>query len=135
MIMNEKSVGIIGTGSYVPEKIVTNKELEKVVETSDEWIVERTGIKERRVAEPTIATSDLATKAAEIALADAGVSADEIDLIIVATVTPDMSFPSVACIVQDNIKAKNAAAFDLSAACSGFTYGLVVGSLFIKNGI
>lgn len=135
MIANEKSVGIIGTGSYVPDKVVTNADLEKIVETEDEWIVERTGIKERRVAESDIATSDLATRAAEIAMADAGVTADEIDLIIVATITPDMSFPSVACIVQDNLKAKNAAAFDLSAACSGFTYGLVVGSLFIKNGV
>lgn len=135
MIMKDKSVGIIGTGSYLPEKILTNAELEKTVETSDVWIVERTGIKARRIAEASIATSDLATRAAEIALADAGISAEEIDLIIVATVTPDMFLPATACIVQDNLKANKAAAFDLSAACSGFSYGLAVGSMFIRNGI
>ncbi len=131
---NEKSVGIVGIGCYVPEKVVTNKDLEQLVETSDEWIVERTGIKERRIASPEVATSDLATRAAEIALNDAGVSAAEIDLIIVATATPDMFFPSVACLVQDNLKAVNAAAFDLAAGCSGFVYGLVVGTQFIKAG-
>lgn len=130
-----KSVGIIGIGSYVPEKIVTNKDLEKIVETSDEWIVSRTGIKQRHVVEPGVATSDLATYAAEKALLDAGVTADEIDLIIVATATPDMLFPSTACLVQDKIKASKAAAFDLSAGCSGFAYGLVTGSQFIKAGL
>ncbi|MEG6584087.1 beta-ketoacyl-ACP synthase III [Dendrosporobacter sp. 1207_IL3150] len=135
MTVNNKAVGIIGVGSYLPEKIVTNADLEKVVETSDEWIFERTGIKERRVADGDTATSDIAAKAAEMALADAGITAEEIDLIIVATVTPDMSFPSVACLVQDRLKAKNAAAFDLSAACSGFTYGMVVASSFIKSGV
>ena len=132
---NNKSVGIIGIGTYVPEKILTNKDLEKIVDTSDEWIVDRTGIKERRIAEPTIATSDLAARAAQNALLDAGVSADEIDLIIVATATPDMLFPSTACLVQDKIKASKAAAFDLSAGCSGFVYGLVTGSQFIKTGL
>ncbi len=130
-----KSVGIIGIGSYVPEKIVTNKDLEKIVETSDEWIVSRTGIKQRHVVEAGVATSDLATYAAEKALLDAGVTADEIDLIIVATATPDMLFPSTACLVQDKIKANKAAAFDLSAGCSGFAYGLVTGSQFIKTGL
>lgn len=130
-----KSVGIIGIGSYVPEKIVTNKDLEKIVETSDEWIVSRTGIKQRHVVEAGVATSDLATYAAEKALLDAGVTADEIDLIIVATATPDMLFPSTACLVQDKIKASKAAAFDLSAGCSGFAYGLVTGSQFIKTGL
>lgn len=130
-----KSVGIIGIGSYVPEKILTNKDLEKIVETSDEWIVDRTGIKERRIAEANIATSDLAASAAEKALIDAGVTADEIDLIIVATATPDMLFPSTACLVQDKIKASKAAAFDLSAGCSGFAYALVVGSQFIQTGL
>jgi 3-oxoacyl-[acyl-carrier-protein] synthase-3 len=130
-----KGVGIIGIGSYVPEKIVTNKDLEKIVETSDEWIVSRTGIKQRHVVEPGVATSDLATYAAEKALLDAGVTADEIDLIIVATATPDMLFPSTACLVQDKIKASKAAAFDLSAGCSGFAYGLVTGSQFIKAGL
>lgn len=130
-----KGVGIIGVGSYAPEKVITNKDLEKIVETSDEWIVSRTGIKQRHVVEPGIATSDLAAQAAERALADAGVTADEIDLIIVATATPDMLFPSTACLVQDKIKASNAAAFDLSAGCSGFAYGLVTGSQFIRTGL
>lgn len=133
--MNEISVGILGLGSYLPEKVVTNHDLEKMVDTSDKWIRERTGIHERRFAAENEATSDLATKAAEKALADAGVSAEEIDLIIVATVTPDMFFPSVACLVQANLKATNAAAFDLTAVCSGFAYGLVVGSQFIKTGM
>ena len=132
---NKKPVGIIGIGSYVPEKVLTNKDLEKIVETSDEWIVERTGIRERRIAEPHIATSDLAALAAEKALISAGITADEIDLIIVATVTPDMLFPSTACLVQEKIKATKAAAFDLSAGCSGFVYGIVTGSQFIQTGL
>lgn len=130
-----KSVGIIGIGTYVPEKVVTNADLEKIVETSDEWIVDRTGIRERRIVDSDTATSDLAACAAEKALADAGVTADEIDLIIVATATPDMFFPSTACLVQDKIKASKAAAFDLSAGCSGFVYGLVTGSQFIQTGL
>lgn len=133
--MNNKSVGIIGMGSYVPERIMTNHDLEKIVDTSDQWIVERTGIKERRIAEEGVTTCDLAVKAAEQALQDAGVSAEEIDLIIVATVTPDMVFPSAACLVQHRIGAVNAAAFDLSAGCSGFVYGLTVGSQFISSGL
>ena len=132
--MNEISVGILGIGSYVPEKIITNFDLEKTIDTSDQWIAERTGIRERHVVSEGQATSDLATKAAERALLDAGVSAGEIDLIIVGTVTPDMQFPSVACLVQDNIKANNAAAFDLTAVCSGFVYGIATGSAFIKTG-
>ncbi len=132
--MNDRSVGILGIGSYVPETVVTNFDLEKTMDTSDKWIVERTGIRERRIVKKGEATSDLATKAAERALADAGVSAEEIDLIIVGTVTPDMIFPSVACLVQENLKAVNAAAFDLTAVCSGFIYGLVTGSSFIKAG-
>ena len=135
MLENFKSVGIIGTGSYLPSKIVTNQDIEKIVETSSDWIIDRTGIKERRIADPGIATSDLAALAAEKALSDAGITADEIDLIIVATCTPDMSLPSTACLVQDKIKASKAAAFDLSAACSGFAYGLVVGSQCIKTGL
>lgn len=130
-----KSVGIIGIGSYLPEKVLTNADLEKIVDTSDEWIVDRTGIKERRIVEPDIATSDLAAHAAAAALQDAGLTADDIDLIIVATATPDMFFPSTACLVQDKIKASKAAAFDLSAGCSGFAYGLVVGSQFIQTGL
>lgn len=129
-----KPVGILGVGSYVPEKIVTNHDLEQTLDTSDEWIVERTGIRERRVVKEGEFTSHLATKAAERALLDAGVSAEEIDLIIVGTVTPDMVFPSVACLVQDNLKAVNAAAFDITAVCSGFIYGLVTASAFIQAG-
>ena len=132
--MNKNQAGILGIGSYIPEKIVTNKDLEKIMNTSDEWIVERTGIRERRVAADDQATSDLATEAARRALEDAGIGPDELDLIIVATVTPDMSFPSTACLVQDNLKAVNAAAFDLTAVCSGFVYGLAVGSQFIQTG-
>lgn len=130
-----KAVGIIGLGTYVPSKIVTNYDLEKIVDTSDQWIVERTGIKQRHVAEEGLTTSEMAARAAEKALAAANVSAEEIDLIIVATVTPDMFFPSTSCLVQDKIKATNAAAFDLSAGCSGFVYGLVTGSQFIKAGL
>jgi 3-oxoacyl-[acyl-carrier-protein] synthase-3 len=133
--MNDKYVGIIGLGSYVPQRIMTNKDLEQTMDTSDEWIVERTGIHERRVAAENEATSDLATKAAQKALEDAKVTAAEIDLIIVATGTSDMAFPATACLVQDNLKAINAAAFDISAACSGFIYALVTGSQFIKAGI
>lgn len=132
--MKVRPVGILGIGSYVPETIVTNHDLENRIDTSDEWIVERTGIRERRVVEAGQATSHLATKAAERALAHAGVSAEEIDLIIVGTVSPDMVFPSVACLVQDNLKAVNAAAFDLTAVCSGFVYGLVTASAFISCG-
>ncbi|MDR3563854.1 MAG: ketoacyl-ACP synthase III [Negativicutes bacterium] len=131
---SEKSVGIIGLGYYVPEKVVTNKDLEKIVDTNDEWIVERTGIRERRVVDPSMATSDLATFAAQKALDDAGVSAEELDLIIVGTATPDMFFPSTACLVQANLKATHAAAFDLAAGCSGFVYSMVVASQFIKTG-
>lgn len=132
---NEKYVGILGIGSFVPEKVMTNKDLEQIVDTSDEWIVDRTGIRERRIADTDMATSDLATKAAERALAHAGIQATEIDLIIVATATPDMFFPSVACLVQANLKATKAAAFDLAAGCSGFVYGMVTGSQFIKAGL
>lgn len=133
--MNDKmGIKIIGTGSYLPERVITNKDLEKMVDTSDEWIVSRTGIKERRIAEKDVATSDLATMAAKRALENAGIDAKEIDLIIVATVTPDMQFPSCACILQKNIGADNAAAFDISAACTGFIYGFSVAKNFMENG-
>lgn len=127
--------GIIGTGSYIPDHIVTNKDLEKIVETSDEWIVTRTGIKERRIADATTATSDMASIAARRAMESAGLSSGDIDLIIVATATPDNNVPSTACIVQHNIGAINAAAFDLNAACSGFIYSLVTANQFIASGI
>lgn len=129
-----KSVGIIGTGSYLPEKIVTNYDLEKIMDTKHEWIVERTGIERRRIADESDAASDLGAKAAEIALEDAGVKAEEIDLIITATLTPDMNIPSTACIIQEKIGAVNSAAFDLGAACTGFLYALSTANAFIKAG-
>jgi 3-oxoacyl-[acyl-carrier-protein] synthase-3 len=119
---------ILGTGRAVPEKVLTNAELEKIVDTTDLWIVERTGIRERRVVEPGVPLSELASRAALAALEDAGLAAAEIDLIIVGTVTGDMKFPATACIVQDRIGAGRAVAFDLSAACSGFLYSLQVGA-------
>lgn len=128
-----RAVSIIGTGSYVPERILTNAELEKMVETSDEWITTRTGIKERRIAAADEFTSHMAAKAAERAMEQAGVAVTEIDLIIVATVTPDTFFPSTACHVQRILGAENAACFDISAACSGFLYGVEVAQQFISN--
>jgi 3-oxoacyl-[acyl-carrier-protein] synthase-3 len=128
-----RTVSITGIGSYVPEKILTNAELEKMVETSDEWITSRTGIKERRIAAKDEFTSDMAAKAAERAMKMAGVTGEQIDLVIVATITPDMPFPATACIVQHKIGAKRAAAFDLEAACSGFIYGLEVAQQFIHS--
>ncbi len=128
-----RSAKIKGMGIYLPEKILTNAEIEKMVQTSDEWIITRTGIKERRIARDDQASSDLASNAAKEALADANISADKIDLIIVATVTPDMQFPSTACLVREKIGASNAAAFDLGAACAGFGYALVTASQFIIN--
>ncbi|KAA8784589.1 3-oxoacyl-[acyl-carrier-protein] synthase-3 [Paenibacillus sp. 4624] len=132
---NLRPVGIIGTGKYVPEKILTNSDLEKMVDTNDEWIVSRTGIKERHIAAPDQATSDLAYEAAIRALESAGMTGSDLDLIIVATITPDSSFPSTACILQDKLGAKGAAAFDLSAACSGFVYGLATATSFIQSGM
>jgi 3-oxoacyl-[acyl-carrier-protein] synthase III len=128
-------VGIWGTGKYVPEKVLTNADLEKMVETNDEWIVTRTGMKERRIASPEEASSDLAYEASLIALKNAGLSPEDLDLIIVATITPDSAFPSTACLLQDRLGAKKAAAFDLSAACSGFIYGLANASNFIATGM
>ena len=127
-------VTVAGTGSYLPEKILTNQDLEKLVDTSDEWITSRTGIKERRIAADNETTSDLATKAAEEAMRDAGVTADEIDLIIVATISPDMFFPSTACFIQKKLGAKNAVCFDVSAACSGFLYAIQICRHFINGG-
>ncbi|MDD5382223.1 MAG: ketoacyl-ACP synthase III [Candidatus Margulisbacteria bacterium] len=125
---------IIGTGSCLPPKIVTNDDLAKTVETSDEWIRARTGIQERRVSDEATATSDLAIVAAEKALAKAKMPAGELDLIIVGTTSPDTLFPSVACIVQDKLQAHKAAAFDVSAACSGFNFALTVAASFIETG-
>ena len=119
-----RTVSIIGTGSYVPEKVLTNHDLAKIVDTSDEWIYSRTGMRERHIAAEDQATSDLGTRAAQAALEDAGITADEVDLLIVATLSPDMFFPSTACFVQEQIGAKNAFCYDLGAACSGFLYAL-----------
>jgi 3-oxoacyl-[acyl-carrier-protein] synthase-3 len=129
-----RTVSIIGTGSYVPEKVLTNKDLEKIVDTTDEWIYSRTGMRERHIAADDEASSDLGAAAAKKALADAGIAADEIDLIIVATLSPDMFFPSTACFVQDKIGAKNAFCYDLGAACSGFLYALDVAKNQIATG-
>ncbi len=126
--------GIAGVGFYVPEKILTNRDLEKMVETSDEWILSRTGISERRIAEKGTGTSELAAKAAERALENAGVKAEEIDLLIVGTTTPDMPLPSCACLVQKKIGARNAVAFDLAAACAGFVFALVTAEQYIRAG-
>jgi 3-oxoacyl-[acyl-carrier-protein] synthase III len=125
---------IIGTGSYLPEKILTNHDLEKMVDTNDEWITERTGIKERRISAANEATSDLAVKAALKAIESSKIDPKNIELIIVGTSSPDMLFPSTSCIVQEKIGAVNAACFDASAACSGFNYALAAGSSFIESG-
>ncbi len=119
-----RTVSIVGTGSYVPERVVTNDDLAALVDTSDEWIYSRTGMKERRICAEDQATSDLGAAAARAALDNAGLSAEEIDLLIVATLSPDMFFPSTACFVQDQIGAKNAFCYDLGAACSGFLYAM-----------
>ncbi|MFC1467151.1 beta-ketoacyl-ACP synthase III [Verrucomicrobiota bacterium] len=129
-----RTASIVGTGMYVPEKVMTNHDLEKLVDTSDEWIFTRTGMKERRVAAGDQATSSMAAAAAEKALADAGVSAEDVDLIVVATMTPDMQMPSTACRVQDKIGASNAYCYDLSAACTGFLYGLQTVKAQIESG-
>ena len=129
------SAGIIGTGSYLPENILTNEYFTNYLDTSDEWIVSRTGIKERRKAAPGKASSDLGAIAAKRAIEDAGLLPEDIDLIITATVTPDMLLPSTACLIQEKINASNAAAFDLNAACSGFIYGLSVANAFVKSGV
>ena len=128
-----RTCSISGVGSYVPPTILTNADLKRMVDTSDEWITSRTGIKERRLASKNEFTSDLATQAALRAMRRAGVTAEQIDLIIVATITPDMPFPSTACLVQRQIGAHRAAAFDLEAACSGFIYGLEIAQQFIMS--
>jgi 3-oxoacyl-[acyl-carrier-protein] synthase-3 len=130
-----RNVKIIGTGSYTPEKIFTNKYLETIIDTNDEWIQKNLGIKERRIAAEHEATSDLASQAARKAIENAGLTKDDIDLIIVATATPDRLAPSTAAIVQDKIQAYNAVAFDISAVCSGFLYGMSVASQFIASGV
>ncbi len=128
-----KKAKIIGTGSYLPKKVLTNHDFEKMVETSDEWIVSRTGIRERRIAAEDEFTSDLAHQASLKALEDAKISPDDIDLIIVATLTPDYIFPSTSCLLQHKLKAKNAAAFDIQAACSGYLYGLALAKDLVER--
>ena len=125
---------ITGVAGYVPPRVVTNHDLEKIVDTTDEWIRTRTGIRERHYADPGVASSHLGTEAARKLLAARGISADEIELIVVATVTPDMLFPATACLIEDRLGAKNAWGFDLSAACSGFSYALTVGAQFVGAG-
>ena len=129
------AAGIIGIGCYLPEKKLTNQDLEKMVDTSDAWITERTGIKTRHIAAPDQATSDLAYEASLKALADAKTKPEELDMIIVATETPDYKYPSTACLLQAKLGAKNAACFDLSAGCSGFVYALGIGSQRIVSGL
>ena len=129
------NVGIVGLGHYLPKRRLTNADLEKLVDTSDEWIVTRTGIRERRLAERNERNSDLAIKAAHEALKNARLAPENLDLIIVATISPDSNFPSVACLVQKTIRANSAAAFDLSAACSGFLYALTTAKQFIQTGL
>lgn len=126
---------ISALGTYVPPRILSNADLEKMVETDDQWIMERVGIRERHIADKGVATSDLATEAAKRALAQRGLASTDVEAIIVATVTPDMFFPSTACLVQHKLGAKGAWGFDLSAACSAFVYGLQVGAQFISNGM
>lgn len=130
-----RKVKIIGTGSYTPENILSNKFLESKVPTSSKWVYENLGINERRIASPTQATSDLAVEAAQNAISDAGLDKDQIDLIIVATTTPDRLAPSTACIVQDKLMAYNAVAFDVAAVCSGFLFGMSVAAQYIAAGV
>ena len=125
---------ITGVAGYVPPRVVTNAELEKRVDTNDEWIRTRTGIRERHVADPGVATSHLGTEAARKLLTEKNINPEEIELIVVASVTPDMFFPATACLIQDRLGAKNAWGFDLSAACSGFAYALTVGAQFVGSG-
>src|ERR1041385_8698311 len=131
--MAKTNAGILGTGHSYPEGILTNADLEKIVDTSDEWITTRTGIKQRRIAAPDEFTSHMGARAAMRAAQKGGVTPDQIDLIIVATITPDMPFPATACLVQQQIGAYRAAAFDIEAACSGFIYAMEIGQQFITS--
>ena len=132
--MNVRRVEIKSLATYVPPRVLSNADLEKMVETSDEWIVQRTGIRQRHIVDPGMATSDLATMAAREAIQKAGLTPDDIGVIIVGTVTPDMLFPSTACLVQTKLGATKAWGFDLSAACSAFTYALTVGNTIVASG-
>ncbi|MHC2995347.1 MAG: ketoacyl-ACP synthase III [Candidatus Atribacteria bacterium] len=134
MIKNMQNVKIIGTGSYIPTNVLTNNDLEKIVDTNDEWIITRTGIKERHIVKDNEITSDISSKAALQALEDAKLKPEQLELIIVATNSPDMIFPATACLVQDKIKSINAATFDLQAGCTGFIYGMITAWQFIVSG-
>ncbi|AOC90562.1 beta-ketoacyl-ACP synthase III [Bacillus sp. L381] len=125
--------GILGVGRYIPEKVLTNHDLEQMVDTSDEWIRTRTGIEERRIAAEDMYSSGMAAEAAQKALDQAGISAEDLDMILVATVTPDQSFPTVSCMIQEKLGAKKACAMDISAACAGFMYGIVTAKQFIES--
>lgn len=133
--MQEKQAKILGLGSYLPERVLTNQDLEKMVDTSDEWIVSRTGMKERRLAGPGEFTSDMGLKAAQRALEEANLPPEEIDFILVATLSPDYVFPSTACLLQKELKAAKAGALDIQAACSGFLYALSMAKGWIEAGI
>jgi 3-oxoacyl-[acyl-carrier-protein] synthase III len=133
-LANPVRAKISALGTYVPPRLLTNADLEKMVETSDEWILERTGIRQRHIVDPGTATSHLATAAAQRALEERGISADQVEAIFVGTVTPDMFFPSTACLVQDRLGAKGAWGYDVSAACSGFVYALQTGIKFVESG-
>ncbi|TRM11910.1 ketoacyl-ACP synthase III [Lentibacillus cibarius] len=129
------NAGLLGIGHYTPTNVVTNKDLEKIVDTSDEWIRTRTGIEERRIADDNVNTSDMAFYAAQDALESANMKAEDLDMILVATVTPDTPFPSVACMLQERLGARKVAAMDLSAACSGFMYGMITAKQFIETNV
>ena len=129
-----RPVKIASLGTYVPPKLLTNSDLEKLVDTTDDWILKRTGVHQRHIVEEGVASSDLGKEASEIALAEAGVRADDIGFIVVATTTPDMFFPSTACLIQHKISASSAWGFDLGAACSGFTYALTTGAQMVASG-
>lgn len=135
ILSKNNSFGILGVGSCLPDRVLTNFDWEKMVDTSDEWITKRTGISERRILNEDEPSHSMGIKAAKMALEDAGLTAEDLDLIIVATETPDYLTPSMSCLIQRGIGAKRAAAFDLNAACSGFIYGLTVAGQFIKTGL
>lgn len=128
-------IGIVGTGKFVPTRVLTNADLEKMVDTSDEWITTRTGIKERRIAGEGVAAAFMGAEAAKEALQNADIDANDIDLIITATITPDMQFPSTACLIQSRLGANRATCFDISAACTGFIFGIAIAEQFIKTGL
>ena len=130
-----KTAKLIGTGAYLPQRVLSNADLEKMVETSDEWIMSRTGMKERRIAAENEQASDMGYFAAKEALEQAGVLAEELDLIVVATTTPDYIFPSTSCLLQRRLKASSAAAVDIQAACSGFIYGISLAKAYVEAGL